>query len=326
MFAFFDSNHSLLKILSILISQKQMPSAQDSVCEHNVHLIADYLKQGTPFEEVLSTISSVVQESLPLDNQIKKVKKEKNIVSLRNQTSVEQLDTIERLSTGRVKYGPITVNPRKKPSKTIFTGRRSKNEILYGEEEEKRRTRRERNRIAATKCREKRENVLAALEQEIRDKEIHYEELTRHVEQLHQRKQHLESLLQQPTIHYAEPVQVSSETVQPYTSAPMPPSQEFEYSTENQNEFPSLLINSTNSNDLINLRFDSQSHEPITIASSSLNRLLDECVPLIDANNNNNLKLYNSAYDLPTCAQQYSSSSSNEDDSMASIQRNSLIY
>ena len=65
------------------------------------------------------------------------------------------------------RYGPITVNPRKEPSKTLYTGRRSKYEVLSGDDEETRRDRRERNRVAATKCREKRETVLQQLEREM---------------------------------------------------------------------------------------------------------------------------------------------------------------
>ncbi|CAF4441384.1 unnamed protein product, partial [Adineta steineri] len=93
------------------------------------------------------------------------------------------------------RYGPVTVNPRKLPSKTLYTGRRSKYEVLSTDEEEKRRDRRERNRVAATKCREKRENVLSYLEIEYNKELKNHENLLKMVDALGQQKQHLESVV-----------------------------------------------------------------------------------------------------------------------------------
>lgn len=95
------------------------------------------------------------------------------------------------------RYGPITVNPRKEPSKTLFTGRRSKYEVLDGDEEEKRRDRRERNRVAATKCREKRENVLSNLETEHANEVNNNKRLMKLVAQLEQKKSELEKVMEE---------------------------------------------------------------------------------------------------------------------------------
>lgn len=223
------------------------------------------------------------------------------------------------------RYGPLVVNPRKKPSKTIFTGRHSKDEKLEGEAEVKRRLRRDRNRLAATKYREAREKVLSNLEEELRHNQTTNDELTLYVERLLQRKQQLEFSVSQIMTNHPEPVQSSSEIVHPITS-----SQTFELVAQDQEQFQMFLTNSNdagNSNDFhLNYQLQQQEQQQqMTINSSSLNRLLDECVPPINTNNNNNLLLFNSAYGTSTCAQQYSSSSSNEDDSMLSTKRNSYV-
>ncbi|CAF0932844.1 unnamed protein product [Didymodactylos carnosus] len=101
----------------------------------------------------------------------------------------------QTLSDGHVKYGPITVNPRKRPAKTLFTGRKSKYEILPPDEEEKRRMRRERNRVAATKCREKREDVITFLEKEHETELNKNAQLKENLRQLKKKHEELEKVL-----------------------------------------------------------------------------------------------------------------------------------
>ncbi|CAF0835765.1 unnamed protein product [Didymodactylos carnosus] len=99
------------------------------------------------------------------------------------------------LAKSHVRYGPITVNPRTKPAKTLFTGRKSKYEVLSSDEEEKRRLRRERNRIAATKCREKREDVIVYLEKEYKIEVNKNKQLKEYLEKLIKKYEGLKKLV-----------------------------------------------------------------------------------------------------------------------------------
>lgn len=63
-----------------------------------------------------------------------------------------------------VKWGPIKVRPRQRPAPTLASGRKSKNTVLSPDEERKRDERRKRNREAAEKCKQNRENVVKNLE------------------------------------------------------------------------------------------------------------------------------------------------------------------
>jgi len=240
-----------------------------------------------------------------------------------------------------IRYGPITVNPRKQPSKTLFTGRRSKYEILAGEEEEKRRLRRERNRVAATKCREKRENILNDLEIKCANESNKYTSLFEAIQQLEQRKQHLQSILSNHIVNC--PLQQSSmvfgdtnflSSISETPAPPLPPHQ-LQLIANNEEEFgrflqPSpVLTNSAYNTDQSNYLFNSQQLEQqqqstITMNSSSLERIISSLhspTSFID-NNNNCSGLYNSAYGS-SCAQQHSSSS--EDDSLPPTHKNSYV-
>lgn len=68
-----------------------------------------------------------------------------------------------------VKWGPIKVRPRQRPAPTLASGRKSKNTVLSPEEERKREERRKRNREAAEKCKQNRENVVKNLEKNYED-------------------------------------------------------------------------------------------------------------------------------------------------------------
>ena len=257
-----------------------------------------------------------------------------------------------------IRYGPITVNPRKQPSKTLFTGRRSKNEVLAGDEEEKRRVRRERNRVAATKCREKRESVLSRLEKE-HDREIHRNRnLTEAVHQLQERKQYLLSLFSNQQTFDRIPTEMSVSlsqgaplvfgdaaflsSIMETPAPPLPPSpprpqlQNLLYEEEQASHFrppTPQLTNSAFLSEMVDPFFatDQQSQQQTySMNSSSLDRLINELQPphaIIDSNNlltSQQAGLYNSAYGTSSCAQQHSSSS--EDDSLTPARNNHIVY
>jgi len=232
-----------------------------------------------------------------------------------------------------IRYGPILVNPRKQPSKTLFTGRRSKYEVLIGEEEEKRRLRRERNRVAATKCREKRENILTGLEMIYADETNKHNNLLKTIQQLEQRKQNLESFIsnhiincslqqqqqqQQSSMVFGDTSFLSSITETPVP--PLPPHQ-LELIANGEEEFnrflqpTPVLTNSAANIDQLNSLFNSQQPQLISMSASSLERMinnLESPSPFIDSNNNTCTGLYNSAYGSSSCARQHSSSSADD--------------
>lgn len=241
------------------------------------------------------------------------------------------------------RYGPITVNPRKQPSKTLFTGRRSKYEVLAGEEEEKRRLRRERNRVAALKCRVKRDDILNDLEAACQQEANKHAQLIAVIHQLEQKKRQLQSLFvtEGPFIQPAPMVFGNTSFLSSITNntpaPPLPPHQ-LQLVANNEEEFtrfiqPSTqLTNSAYNEDQSNYLFDSQI-QPISMSSGSFERILSEIPSLSYVDNNNNKPtttntahsdLFNSAYGSSTCAQQHSSSS--EDDPMPSTHRNSAVY
>jgi hypothetical protein len=63
-----------------------------------------------------------------------------------------------------IQYGPILVKPRKRIAPTLSSGRKSKDEPLPPEEDNKRKQRRDRNKEAAAKCRRKRNELREELE------------------------------------------------------------------------------------------------------------------------------------------------------------------
>lgn len=238
------------------------------------------------------------------------------------------------LSIGLIRYGPITVNPRKIPSKTLFTGRRSKYEVLSTDEEERRRDRRERNRVAATKCREKRENVLSELEETYNREEQHYLELTESVSNLQQQKNYLQSVLDNhlnecPVLNPPAPMVFGhSGFLSNIGDAPPPMLPTYQQPTlYHEDDEQSHLLESTPA--LTNSAYDTDSSnglyvpppvDPLTQAiimssSSSIERLINSLVtPTVSMENvSSHAMLFNSAVGS-TCAQQHSHSS--DDDSM----------
>lgn len=241
------------------------------------------------------------------------------------------------------RYGPITVNPRKQPSKTLFTGRRSKYEILEdGEEEEKRRDRRERNRVAATKCREKRENVLQNLEVQHTNELTQNKRLIKLVQQLEQRKSELESIMEQ---HLAECLllnevenQNQNLDVNPIVAAssmifgdpsflssipntpplPLPNTQTLSNNNDQEDDEISLLLDPilTLTNSAYN---EEDSSNPAAVIQSMTTSSIDRLINTLQTPNismdscNNSLVLMNSAINS-SCAKQHSHSS--EEDSL----------
>ena len=90
-------------------------------------------------------------------------------------------------------YGPISVRLCRKSAPTLETGRRSKHLVLVGEEAARREKRRERNREAARKLKEKRSLIEEELNRKIKDLEDQHSDLEGFLTQLKQRKQTLEN-------------------------------------------------------------------------------------------------------------------------------------
>jgi len=258
-------------------------------------------------------------------------------------SSVEPEEVTQKLPKGRIRYGPITVNPRKEPSKTLFTGRRSKNEVLSPDEEERRRDRRERNRVAATKCREKREIVLHALDEQCQEEESKQEELNQLIKELEKRKHDLEIELNQhsdecfafPNLinQYQTPTDSMMIFGDPSFLSSMPESQILpiplnnailSYSEEDeQSTTPidhQLLTNSAYSNGDSNSQWQTQEDMIIAFTTSSLERLMisirspTQSMDINNNNNNNNSSSLVNSNSTATCAKQ---SGLNEDESVA---------
>ena len=72
-------------------------------------------------------------------------------------------------SSNILEYGPIKIRQIRKSAPTIATGRRSKHLVLVGEEAIKREQRREKNREAARKLKEKRQLLEEELDQKLKE-------------------------------------------------------------------------------------------------------------------------------------------------------------
>ncbi|CAF3421625.1 unnamed protein product [Rotaria socialis] len=253
---------------------------------------------------------------------------------------------IQILPEGRVRYGPITVNPRKQPSKTLFTGRRSKYELLSGDEDDKRRDRRERNRVAAMKCREKREHVLNNLESEHLNELNNNQCLEKLVEDLGKRKNQLELVLvnhlNECTMMKNSPIPTQSSMIFGDTAflslinntelPPPLPSLQQPIIYNDDEELCSILdpltvlTNSAYTTDDSNsiLMSEQQQLQTFTMTNSSIERLISSFKsPTISMeNNSNHSMLFNSAIGS-SCAKQHSNSS--EDDSLPSTLANHYV-
>ncbi|CAF1324907.1 unnamed protein product [Rotaria sordida] len=91
-----------------------------------------------------------------------------------------------------VQYGPIHIRLCRRPAPTIATGRRPKHLVLAGEEAIKREKRREKNREAARKLKERRQCIEDELNQKLKELQGEHTNLQEYLQQLQQRKQHLQ--------------------------------------------------------------------------------------------------------------------------------------
>ena len=91
------------------------------------------------------------------------VKSKPNVLYERSDSSI--------LGSYVVDYGPVRVRHRRSASQTLATGRRSKDEPLYGEEAIKREIRRAKNRIAARELKKDRDQIEIDLVQKIQQLE-----------------------------------------------------------------------------------------------------------------------------------------------------------
>ncbi|CAF1261270.1 unnamed protein product [Rotaria sordida] len=314
-----------------------------------VDSIVHYLRESTLSSSVVNSTTT----NFDFNNNKFKSSKEKKLTNPMNikptpaVTLQPQLaGDIQILPKGRVRYGPVTVNPRKQPSKTLYTGRRSKYEVLSGDEEEKRRDRRERNRVAATKCREKRENVLNRLEKE-HTKELHIQErLSKMVEALEQKKNDLETFI---TNHFNEcslinnlPSSTQSSMIFGDTAflssiidtpppPPLPSIQEpiLHHDDEELSHIldpePILTNSAYNTDDSNSLLIPQQELQTITMTSGSLEQLINNLQsPTISMENSNNHSILFNSASGSSCAKQHSNSS--EDDSLPPTRTNPCVY
>ncbi|CAF2380101.1 unnamed protein product [Rotaria sp. Silwood2] len=90
-----------------------------------------------------------------------------------------------------VDYGPIRVRHRRSKSQTLATGRRSRDEPLYGEEAIKRELRREKNRIAARHLKRTRDQIESDLLETIKELEHEQKCLEEQHKKLEERKAQL---------------------------------------------------------------------------------------------------------------------------------------
>ncbi|CAM4929457.1 unnamed protein product [Rotaria socialis] len=95
-------------------------------------------------------------------------------------------------SSNIIQYGPIQVRLCRRPAPTIATGRRSKHLVLIGAEAAKREKRREKNREAARKLKEKRQCIEYGLSQKLQELQGEHINLQNYLQQLQQRKTNLQ--------------------------------------------------------------------------------------------------------------------------------------
>jgi DNA anti-recombination protein RmuC len=113
--------------------------------------------------------------------------------SYSTQTSNVSIGSNDSEACNTVEYGPITVRLCRKSAPTLENGRRSKHLILVGDEAAKREKRRERNRDAARKLKEKRQQIEEELNEKLKQLESEHSNLQNYLQHLHQRKQNLQT-------------------------------------------------------------------------------------------------------------------------------------
>jgi hypothetical protein len=119
-------------------------------------------------------------------------------------SSIESNDSEVCSTTNTTQYGPIQVRLCRKSAPTLETGRRSKHLVLAGDEAIKREKRREKNRDAARKLKEKRQLIEEELNERLKQLEGEHSNLKNYLQHLHQRKLNLQEeanqLLNDPII------------------------------------------------------------------------------------------------------------------------------
>ncbi|CAF0902110.1 unnamed protein product [Adineta ricciae] len=313
---------------------------------NSINSIVDYLREPIAPSTTKDSRNNT-NDGLKMSKKQRKTKETANSTDTthsppRSQPQMQHNTNIEVLPKGRMRYGPITVNPRKLPSKTLFTGRRSKYEVLSTDEEERRRDRRERNRIAATKCREKRETVLSQLENQHQDELETHRNLLKTVRDLEQQKQYLENVLNNhlnicPLLNpsfsmvfgdtsFLSTIIDAPPPVLPSGPQPIVHSEDDELShiLDPSPELTNSAYETDDSNQIFLPPLGGLSAQPIAMTSSSIERLINSLnTPTISMESaNNHSILVNTAFGS-TCAQQHSHSS--DDDSLPS-RANPYVY
>jgi len=95
--------------------------------------------------------------------------------------------------SNKIQYGPIQVRRCRKTALRLETGRRSRYLVLFGDEAIKREKRREQNREAAKKLKEKRQLIEDELKQKLKDLEDEHSTLQNHLQYLTQKKENLQN-------------------------------------------------------------------------------------------------------------------------------------
>ncbi|UJR10715.1 hypothetical protein I4U23_014905 [Adineta vaga] len=109
-----------------------------------------------------------------------------------NHTCAESTEHESSSAKSVVEYGPIRIRQCRKPAPTIATGRRSKHLVLSGDEAIKREQRREKNREAARKLKERRQLIEEELDQKLKELKGENSDLQDCLAKLQHKKQLLE--------------------------------------------------------------------------------------------------------------------------------------
>lgn len=125
-----------------------------------------------------------------------------SIRSVESSTSEDSISSMDTNDSSH--YESIPVQLRRKPAPTLETGRRSKNLILVGDEAARRDKRRERNREAARKLKEKRVLIEEELNRTLKDLQGQHADLQKYLRFLHQRKQLLEDVMNDLRVNSAD--------------------------------------------------------------------------------------------------------------------------
>jgi hypothetical protein len=112
-------------------------------------------------------------------------------------SSIQSDDSEASSTTNIIQYGPIQVRPYRKSIPTLETGRRSKHLVLVGDGAIKREKRREQNRNAARKLKEKRQTIEEELNERLKQLEGEHSNLQNYLQELHQRKSNLQKEVDQ---------------------------------------------------------------------------------------------------------------------------------